>query len=110
MARNDNESGVSTNMGDEDDEDSEVSQSTVNLNGLVRNVRETDSMGVTRTKLLVSVYEVYMNRLLGKGSYGKVCLAKKLTTGKTFACKVMDIDQAPVNFVERFLPRELEVQ
>lgn len=102
MARTDGgESGVS-NL-EEDDEASDVG-SHANLASLVRTTRETDSMGVSRTKLVVSFYEVNLNRLLGKGSYGKVCLAKKSASGKTYACKVMDIEQAPHNFVERFLP------
>lgn len=107
MAENDAESGVSNASVTDDDRDLEAP--TINFAGLVRHVRETDSLGVNRTKLVVSFYEVNLNRLLGKGSYGKVCLAKKSSSGRTFACKVMDIEQAPVNFVERFLPRELEV-
>ncbi|XP_066906057.1 testis-specific serine/threonine-protein kinase 6 isoform X2 [Halyomorpha halys] len=52
-----------------------------------------------------------VEKRLGEGSYAKVFLCKKISNNKcTFlACKVIDTKNAPVDYVNKFLPRELNV-
>lgn len=76
---------------------------------VIRRRTEKGRDGVLRKRLTVASYEVHLQRVLGKGSYGKVYMASRLGTNLRFACKMMNIDAAPVNFVQKFLPRELEV-
>lgn len=52
-------------------------------------------------------------KCLGKGSYASVIKAKYLDqatgTSQELACKYIDKKKAPVDFLEKFFPRELEI-
>ncbi|XP_055341477.1 testis-specific serine/threonine-protein kinase 1-like [Paramacrobiotus metropolitanus] len=76
---------------------------------VVRRKSEKGRDGKITKRLTVAGYEVHLQRILGKGSYGKVYLGTRIGCSTRFACKTMNIAAAPANFVNKFLPRELEV-
>jgi len=49
-----------------------------------------------------------IGKTIGKGTYSKVCLAAN-SKGETFACKMIKKKVDFVDFIEKFLPRELEI-
>lgn len=55
------------------------------------------------------------NQLLGEGSYAKVWLVKYVQTTNnkrkeySLACKIIDSKKAPKDFVNKFLPREMDI-
>lgn len=49
-----------------------------------------------------------IGKAIGKGTYSKVCLAIN-SKGETFACKIIKKKVDFVDFIEKFLPRELEI-
>ncbi|CAH1399365.1 unnamed protein product [Nezara viridula] len=59
--------------------------------------------------LMVRGYTI--EKRIGEGSYAKVFLCKKIMNNKFIflACKVIDTKNAPVDYVNKFLPRELNV-
>jgi len=80
------------------------------------NIASTSSSGTLNDYLLQNGYR--MGKLIGEGSYSKVRLCPRHTeSGKgdgdtttyTLACKVISKRKASSDFVNKFLPRELEL-
>ncbi|XP_046354075.1 testis-specific serine/threonine-protein kinase 3-like [Haliotis rufescens] len=46
---------------------------------------------------------------IGSGSYAKVRLVERISDGKILAAKVIDREKAPADYVQDFMPRELEI-
>ncbi|XP_071107830.1 testis-specific serine/threonine-protein kinase 3-like [Haliotis cracherodii] len=46
---------------------------------------------------------------IGSGSYAKVRLVERITDGKILAAKVIDREKAPADYIQAFMPRELEI-
>ncbi|CAG9857245.1 unnamed protein product [Phyllotreta striolata] len=56
----------------------------------------------------ISVYQ--MGKVIGKGTYSKVCLAVHTVTQKKFACKIISKKaSADDYYIQKFLPRELKI-
>lgn len=48
-----------------------------------------------------------MGKIIGKGTYSKVCLIYK-QGGCKMACKIINKKNTGADFIRRFLPREIE--
>lgn len=49
-----------------------------------------------------------IGKTIGKGTYSKVCIAVN-NNGEKFACKIIKKKYAGNDFIEKFLPREIEI-
>ncbi|XP_057651926.1 testis-specific serine/threonine-protein kinase 3-like [Diorhabda carinulata] len=58
---------------------------------------------------LANVFGFRIGKVIGKGTYSKVCLATSDDCDKKLACKIISKKQSGKEFLKKFLPRELEI-
>ncbi|CAH1109620.1 unnamed protein product [Psylliodes chrysocephalus] len=51
----------------------------------------------------------HMGKVIGKGTYSKVCLAINPVTQKKVACKIINKKSSGDEYIQKFLPRELKI-
>lgn len=74
------------------------------FSNMQRNANDEDRVLAKRKYHLVQGYEP-----LGEGSYATVRLAYSTKLGREVAVKIIDRRKAPTDFLQRFLPRELDI-
>lgn len=74
------------------------------FNNMLKNVNDEGRVLTKRKYHLVQGHDP-----LGEGSYATVRLAYSTKLGREVAIKIIDRRKAPTDFLQRFLPRELEI-
>ncbi|KAL7675790.1 hypothetical protein ACOME3_002054 [Neoechinorhynchus agilis] len=90
-----------------------------NRNGRDRIIRSESVTRKVDYRRALRMQGVELGDIIGGGSYGKVrtCYVTQNSIGRQFwgniesrmACKIIDKSRVPLNFVQKFLPRELEI-